>query len=508
MKKLTEKNQCVIYNRTSSDEQRQEGYSIEYQESSNRTYAVGKGFIINKVYNCSESAKEPGRKVFNEMLDYVKKNKNIKHIIFKKSDRSCRNEVDAANIIHLALKTDLNFHFVEDGMILNRDSKPFEFTIFNMNCSMASMYPRNLSIDVKNGYKQKAAEGHYPQKAVYGYKGEKVGKKSYLKIDETKAPLIKRAFNLYATGLYSYKTLAKKLREEGFVKSPTQPVLKSTVEHILNNPIYMGDFIFKGEYFENAKHEAIVSRELFRQVQNIINKNNKPKQYKHNFLFTGLIKCEHCGCAYVGEHKIKKFKNGTQKEYTYYRCTGNKGGKCAETKKYTNENKIEAEFIDILKRLVIPDEYCTKVREAVRFELEDAHACNMERIAQIEKEIKTLRERLKKLLIMRTQDEIDALTYKDQRQEWQERLQELTEIHEELSKNSDDILNTSEIMLELTQNLAEWYIGQNTDKKREIINIVCSNLSCDEQNTHYELRSVFKCVLDFNENKNGRTDRI
>ncbi len=45
------------------------------------------------------------------------------------------------------------------------------------------------------------------------------------------------------------------------------------------------------------------------------------RKVKHEFAFSGLITCGHCGCSLVGE--IKKGR------YIYYHCTGYKG-KCPE----------------------------------------------------------------------------------------------------------------------------------------------------------------------------------
>ncbi len=498
---LTSLEDALIYNRTSSDEQRQEGYSIEYQETSNKEYALKHKINPVKIYNCSESAKEPGRKVFNEMLNFAKKHKNIKHIIFKKCDRSARNELDAGMVIHLARTTDLNFHFVEDRLVLNKDSRPYEYNIYMLNCSIASMYPRDLSINVKNGLKQKADEGHFPCVAPFGYENIRVakGKRSYIEPKEDEALIVKRIFELYITGLYSYESLAKKLRQEGYKKSAATPIVKSTVEYILNNPVYMGDFIFKGEY-KTGKHKPIISREAYHLAQRIIQGHDKPKYSKHLFLFSGIAKCGICGCAYVGEKKLKKYKNGTQKEYLYYRCTGNKGGDCKKNKKYIQEQTIEDGFLDILNRIKIANEYQKIIKDTIAYEMKEADISIEEKIKYLNKRIGTLKTNIKKLIVMRTQDEIDAETFREQNAEWQNELSICIENLESLQKDNQEIFTISEIVLELAENAAEWYSSQSIDKKRQIIKIVCSNLFIKDKKPHYELHSIFQHMLDFTQN--------
>jgi len=497
--KRTNYEDALIYNRTSSDEQRQEGYSIEYQEASNKEYALKNKINPVKIYNCSESAKEPGRKVFNEMLNFAKKNKNIKHIIFKKCDRSARNELDAGIVIHLARTTDLNFHFVEDRILLNKNSRAYEYNIYMMNCSIASMYPRDLSINVKNSLKQKANEGHFPCVAPFGYKNVRSGKRSYIEPKEDEVLVVKRIFELYNTGLYSYESLAKKLRQEGYRKSAASPITRSTIEYILNNPVYIGDFIFKGEY-KTGKHKAIISKEAYQLAQRIIQGHDKPKYSKHLFLFSGIAQCEVCGCAYVGEKKIKKYKNGTQKEYLYYRCTGNKGGDCKKKKKYIQENIIEDGFIDILNRIKIPKDYQKIIKDTIAYEMQEADASIEEKIKYLNKRIAELKTKTKKLLVMRLQDEIDANTFKEQNTEWQNELSVCIENLENLQKDNQEVFTISETVLELAENASQWYSSQSFDKKRQIIKIVCSNLFIKDKKPHYELHSIFQHMLDFTQN--------
>jgi hypothetical protein len=71
---------------------------------------------------------------------------------------------------------------------------------------------------------------------------------------------------------------------------------------------------------------------------------NKTRKVKHDFAYTGLVRCGHCGCLMVGELK--------KRQYVYYHCTGNRG-KCPEP--YTREQILTANFADILRDLIIPE---------------------------------------------------------------------------------------------------------------------------------------------------------
>jgi hypothetical protein len=70
---------------------------------------------------------------------------------------------------------------------------------------------------------------------------------------------------------------------------------------------------------------------------------NHTRKVKHDFPYSGLVNCGHCGCLLVGE-----LKKGT---YVYYHCTGNRG-KCPEP--YTRQEILSGKFANILEELVIP----------------------------------------------------------------------------------------------------------------------------------------------------------
>ena len=75
---------------------------------------------------------------------------------------------------------------------------------------------------------------------------------------------------------------------------------------------------------------------------------------KHDFAYTGLVHCGHCGCLFVGE--LKKGK------YVYYHCTGNRG-KCPEP--YTRQEVLSSEFANLLQELVIPQPILEWLGDAV-----------------------------------------------------------------------------------------------------------------------------------------------
>lgn len=248
-----QKDKCVIYTRVSSDEQRVEGYSIDFQERGGRKYAANTNLVVDAVFSESMSAKEPGRIEFNNMLKYIKKN-NIKHIIFDKNDRASRNEIDSANLVYMARTTDTNIHLIRDNLVLNKKSKPTDFMIFNVNAAISSMYSLNLSGEITSKLLEKAKQGYWPMRSMVGYKRDPESRKARIIPDPEKAPFVVKCYELYATGLYSYETLAIKMREEGFYISKTHICDKRNIEDILNNPIYMGEFQFKDYYCKDAKH--------------------------------------------------------------------------------------------------------------------------------------------------------------------------------------------------------------------------------------------------------------
>ena len=477
---------AVLYTRVSSDEQRKKGFSLDYQEKQGREYAQKNNLQIIKIFTESFSAKKPNRPMFNEMLNYIKKNK-IKHLIFLKSDRASRNGVDSAALVYMAERENYNIHLIQDGLCLNKKSRPTDFLIFEMNNVFANFYPRNLSVEVTTKLLEKAEQGYYPERSPIGYERKPKLRKAYLQINPEKAPFIKRIFELYSTGEYSYSSLAAKMREEGFMISPAVKCGKSNIEDILNNPIYMGDFVFKGKRYYNAKHDPIISRELYTICQNIIQSRIKGKASKHDFAFSNLIKCSKCGCYMVGE--IKKGK------YIYYHCTGNRGGSCKKTS-YIREEKIEKAILETLSSIRMSDNVLELAKRCFKNELENQNLYNEERLNSIDEEIKKLNERSNKLFNLYLDGKVNEELYTKKAAEIESNLDDLILSRSAMTKTGFELLKYSENLFELFKMTAGIYSRLSNSKKREFLKLLCSNFSYDGENVRITIKKAFQPLVE------------
>ena len=90
---------AVLWARVSTKEQSEEGYSLDAQVKMLREYATKNNIRILKEFIIpeSESGKQE-RKKFQEMLQYLRENPKIQHILFEKVDRATRNFKDSVKL--------------------------------------------------------------------------------------------------------------------------------------------------------------------------------------------------------------------------------------------------------------------------------------------------------------------------------------------------------------------------------------------------------------------------
>src|SRR3989344_3420033 len=98
----------------------------------------------------------------------------------------------------------------------------------------------------------------------------------------------------------------------------------SGIYRMFTNIFYAGTLEWDGKQYE-GKHEPMITFEEFDRVQIILGREGKPRPQKHQFAFTGMMRCGVCCCLYTAEEKKKLIKStGEIKNFTYYHCTRKK----------------------------------------------------------------------------------------------------------------------------------------------------------------------------------------
>lgn len=331
----------IINCRVSSKEQEESGYSLDAQEKLLKEYAQKYGFDVAKIYRISESASgKQVRKIFNEMLQYATKHK-IPVILCEKIDRLTRNLKDAALISDwLNADKTREVHFVKENFIVNQNTRAHENLVWDMKVAIARFYTNNLSEEVRKGQKEKIAQGWLPQRAKIGYKSS--GEKGHIihEPDPDKKRHIIKMFELYSTGGYSLSTLTKTMKKEGLRNERGNPVSRTRIHKLLQDPYYYGKNIWMGQ-ITDGKHEPLISKDLFDLVQEklSIKFGGKPKYSTHSYVFKGKMHCEECGGTIAW---------GLQKGQLYGYCNHFKScSQKAGVKQYQVEDQLLPLFVQI-----------------------------------------------------------------------------------------------------------------------------------------------------------------
>ena len=375
-----EKKIAGIYIRVSTEDQAREGFSLGEQEEKLRQLCKYKGFEVFKVYkDAGISAKNmKNRPQFQQMIEDMK-NGLINYIVAYKLDRVTRSVRDLEVLISTLEK--YQCYLICDRDDVNTSTANGRFFV-RMLTVLSQLEIEIVSERTKFGLNGAIKAGHIPGKCPLGY--YRAPDKT-LKIDNTTKDIVLRIFELYLEGK-SYQTIANILNQEKVLYPQVKKWIDSSVNRIINNKIYMGDY----ERYKNDNDKEteiymdvvppIITRAMWEEVQNQKETNQRAYCRNRVYIFFQKLVCPTCG------HTMTcKGTGGKKSKYMYYYCD--------TCKLYYNEDEIENCLIDYILDLVEYDYHVKKYFYPILAEKKDDES------KKIDEEIKKLlqqKDRLKK----------------------------------------------------------------------------------------------------------------
>lgn len=473
---------AIIYARVSTKEQEQEGFSIPAQLKLLNEYAAKNSFQVSRVFKEAESAKTAGREQFSEMLQYLKNHPEIKHILVEKTDRLYRNLRDYVDLDFE--KDDKKIHLVKESEILSTESKSHQKFIHRIKVLMAQNYSDNLSEEVIKGQTQKAGEGIYPSMAPIGYVN-KIDDHTII-IDPKTAPLIKKAFELAATGQYSIRRLKVDLYKLGLRSARAKKELvKEAMARILRNPFYYGEYEWKGKRYKGT-HKPLISKDLFDQVQLTMGFVQKPRMTKHDFPFSGTLTCGKCGCSIVAEEKTKP----SGKRYIYYHCTNGKGS--CEDVTYLRQEVIEAAFTKALEDISLNTQIIEDTRTALLQSSDQESTFRENQVKALTERYRKLESHVSNSYVDKLEGKITADFWEQKTAEWKAEQEQIEAQIKALRRANTDYMLEGIKLMELSAKAAERFKNAMTPgEKREMVNRVLSNPRVIKGNIEFSYKKPF-----------------
>ena len=397
---------CGVYVRVSTDDQRDNGYSIDSQLRMIKEYCEKSNYDIVDVYNdAGHSGKDLMRPEMQRLLKDIK-SKKIDKLVAIKVDRLTRNNYDGFWLLNYCEEHDVKIELILEPYDVSTANGEM---IFGMNLVFGQRERKEIGARTKRAMEEMVLEKIHPSKAPYGYIRNK--ETGHLEVEPIEAQVVKEIFELCKKG-HSTRNIATIMKDNNaYLKQGKWKA--DRVYKILTNSIYIGIFEY-GKYKRKPQDilrvenycETIIDKKVWNLTRANLEKNKHPNYGEHIHLFTNLVKCPECGDTLSSTISYKKDKNNNRIEYYHVTC---KNPNCKNKGLHYSSDKIEKKLGRILDEL-------TRYMYEHKSELITSNTSKSKEINDIEKALIKLKNQEKKLvdLYISSNLNVDAINTKNE----------------------------------------------------------------------------------------------
>ena len=494
--------QAVIFARVSSEEQKK-GASLKAQLKSvvdyckNSTSAKPECLKILKVFSISESSTRGERKLFYEMLDFVKKQTHKTAIVVNCVDRLQRGYKECVELDDLRKQGRIELHFYKETLILTKDSSSSDIMRWDMGVLSAKMYVGSLRDNVIRSMDYKREHGQWQSCAPVGYLNISRTKNTQadIIIDEERAPKVKRLFEEYAKGGRTLQDITNLARSMGLYSkmcSVNKTISRAQVQKILKNPFYIGYFYNLGKIYQHH-YEHLIDKELFEIVQDVMEgRKRAPSKLfygEKQYVLSGLVRCGCCGSLMTCETRTKDEKHS----YNYIKCNHLKKT-CHQ--KPLNEAKVLKQIEEALSLpMNISDEMVKNLKAEVRKKLKEESRVTASMKRNITEQLQALREEEKILFKGYVQGKCDEEMYNEMKAEISEKRDALQKTMDRYNATDTEIDDICEKIIDVTVNAEKILKSPIISLKRDFLRLILSDFFTDGKNVVFSITKPFDKLL-------------
>ncbi len=355
--------------------------------------------------------------------------KKIDFIVTKSISRFARNTTDCLELVRKLIDLGVYIYFEKEN--LNTKSMESELMLSILS-GLAESESVSIAENNKWSIQRRFQNGTYKiSYPPYGYdyvEGDIV-------VNLEQAEVVRFIFKETLAGKGTGK-IAEELIQRGIPTKRGGKWTSTTICGMLSNEKYVGDTILqktytddnfnrhtnygeKDRYYIENHHEAIISREDFETVDELINQRGKEKgivkgsgKYQNRYPFSGKLKCSQCGSTF----KRRIHTNGNKK-YVAWCCQKHitQVDKCSM--KFIREDNLQRAFITMMNKLIFGRKFILKPLLKGLRDMRKAESVS--RISELEKLIEKNTEQKEMLIKLMAKGYIEPALFNKENNELQ-----------------------------------------------------------------------------------------
>ena len=399
---------------------------------SNQNWILVEGYTDDGITGTSTRKRNDFKQMIEDGL-----NDKYDLILTKEVCRFARNTLDTLHITRDLLAKGIGVYFELDNINTLEQEGELRHTIM---ASLAQDESRRISERVKFGFSRAIERGRVlGNNAIWGYEKNKCK----LELNEEEAKIVKRIYEIYATGEVGIRRIGRELAKEGIYTRKGEVFAYSTIKNILTNPKYKGfysgnktrviDFMTKqrvnlgkDEIVEYKTTEDIVPQivedKIWQKCHEILKERSErmktPKLgYNNKYKYSGKIFCKKDGQSYWrSANRGKEFW-----QCSLYKSKGIKG--CSDNVNVYTEtlDKIIKEIFDNL--FINKDQFLNELIEKCINCMQEGSS--NEDTKKIKNKIEELKKEKKKLIKLYTSDLINEKEFQEENEIYNKKIEDL-----------------------------------------------------------------------------------